>query len=136
MPIPRAVIAKWNLFTACCWRTVACDPSRNSTCICDYSCTAGKGLNTLHPGRGPLRVILVATPHVCDYGGEGALPSPPPGRSPSAPVPRVDRYAIEANPGERSAPGFAVSGDGGVDPRAPRPAHRACQPSWMGWSDG
>eukprot|EP00966_Prymnesium_polylepis_P037500 870483-Prymnesium_polylepis.3 len=42
-----------------------------------------------------------------------ALPSPPPGRAPSAPVPRVDKYGIGADPSKRSAPGFAVSGDGG-----------------------
>eukprot|EP00966_Prymnesium_polylepis_P223569 5173069-Prymnesium_polylepis.1 len=41
-----------------------------------------------------------------------ALPSPPPGRSPSAPMPRVDRYGIVVDASKRSAPGFAVSGDG------------------------
>eukprot|EP00966_Prymnesium_polylepis_P088622 2050750-Prymnesium_polylepis.1 len=30
-----------------------------------------------------------------------------------APVPRVDRYGIGTDPSKRSAPGFAVSGDGG-----------------------
>eukprot|EP00966_Prymnesium_polylepis_P327495 7383366-Prymnesium_polylepis.1 len=42
-----------------------------------------------------------------------ALLSPPPGRSPWPPVPRIDRYSIGVDPTKRSAPGFAVSGDGG-----------------------
>jgi hypothetical protein len=65
-----------------------------------------------------------------------ALLSPPPGRSPWSPVPRIDSYGIGVDPSKRSAPGFAVSGDGGVDPGALRPSHRAHRPSWMGWSDG
>ena len=54
-----------------------------------------------------------------------ALLSPPPGRSPCPPVPRVDSYGIGVDPIKRSAPGFAVSGDGGVDPVALRPSHPA-----------
>eukprot|EP00966_Prymnesium_polylepis_P311011 7185668-Prymnesium_polylepis.1 len=53
------------------------------------------------------------------------VPSPPPGRSPWAPVPRVDRYGIGVDPSKRSAPGFAVSGDCGVDSGALRPSHHA-----------
>ena len=44
------------------------------------------------------------------------LPSPLPGRSPSAPMASVDRYGMVLDPSKRSVPGFAVSGDGGVDP--------------------
>eukprot|EP00966_Prymnesium_polylepis_P222239 5142034-Prymnesium_polylepis.1 len=33
-----------------------------------------------------------------------ALPSPPPGRSPWAPVPRFDVYGIGVDPSKRSAP--------------------------------
>eukprot|EP00966_Prymnesium_polylepis_P001186 26986-Prymnesium_polylepis.1 len=36
------------------------------------------------------------------------------------------------DPSKRPAPGFAVSGDGGVYPRALRPSHRAYRPSCMG----
>eukprot|EP00966_Prymnesium_polylepis_P244290 5649659-Prymnesium_polylepis.1 len=58
-----------------------------------------------------------------------ALLSPPPGRSPWSPVPRVDNYGIGVDPSKRSAPGFAVSGDGGVDPGALRPSHRSRTPT-------
>jgi hypothetical protein len=44
------------------------------------------------------------------------LPLPLLGQSPSAPMARVDRYGIVLDPRKRPAPGFAVSGDGGVDP--------------------
>eukprot|EP00966_Prymnesium_polylepis_P248358 5742205-Prymnesium_polylepis.1 len=60
-----------------------------------------------------------------------ALLSPPPGRSPWSPVPRVGRYSIVVDPSKRSATGFAVSGDGGVDLGALRPSHRARRPSRM-----
>eukprot|EP00966_Prymnesium_polylepis_P141012 3256118-Prymnesium_polylepis.1 len=46
-------------------------------------------------------------------------------RSPSALVVSVDRYGTGVDPSKRSAPGFAVSGDGGVDPVALRPSHPA-----------
>ena len=44
------------------------------------------------------------------------LPLPLPGRSPSAPMARVDMYGIVIDPSKRLVPSFAVSGDGGVDP--------------------
>ena len=43
----------------------------------------------------------------------------------SALVVSVDRYGTGVDPSKRSAPGFAVSGDGGVDPVALRPSHPA-----------
>eukprot|EP00966_Prymnesium_polylepis_P302428 6987127-Prymnesium_polylepis.1 len=58
-----------------------------------------------------------------------ALLSPPPGRFPWPPVPRVDRYSTGVDPSKRSAPCFAVSGDGGVDPGALRPSHHARRPA-------
>eukprot|EP00966_Prymnesium_polylepis_P303614 7013535-Prymnesium_polylepis.1 len=67
-----------------------------------------------------------------------ALPSPPPGAVPVACRPHraqgagsigyVTGAAAPASAQRFSAPGFAVSGDGGVDPGALRQAHRACRP--------
>eukprot|EP00966_Prymnesium_polylepis_P303945 7022041-Prymnesium_polylepis.1 len=37
---------------------------------------------------------------------------------------RVDRSGIVLDPSKRSVPGFAVSGDGGVNPWALAPSHR------------
>eukprot|EP00966_Prymnesium_polylepis_P223342 5167637-Prymnesium_polylepis.4 len=64
------------------------------------------------------------------------LPSPLPGRYPSAPMARGDRYGIVLDPSKRSVPGFDVSGDGGVDPWALAPSHRTAPTVADGWSDG
>eukprot|EP00966_Prymnesium_polylepis_P295900 6834070-Prymnesium_polylepis.1 len=64
------------------------------------------------------------------------LPLPLPGRPPSAPMTRVDRYGIVLDPSTRSVPGFAVSGDGGVDPWALAPSHGTAPTVADGWSDG
>eukprot|EP00966_Prymnesium_polylepis_P090045 2085535-Prymnesium_polylepis.1 len=80
----------------------------------------GGGIHGIILGRvqGGLRLV--------SYGAlTYALLSPPPGRSPWPPVPRVGRYGIGVDPSKRPAPGFAVSGDGGVDPGALRPSHHA-----------
>ena len=59
---------------------------------------------------------LSAQPRTQTFTYDVTLPLPLPGRSPSAPMARVDMYGIVIDPSKRSVPGFAVSGDGGVDP--------------------
>eukprot|EP00966_Prymnesium_polylepis_P124887 2888518-Prymnesium_polylepis.1 len=61
------------------------------------------------------RVALACSECTCTgtFTHDITLPSPLPGPSPPPPMVGVDRYDIVADPGKRSAPGFAVSGDGG-----------------------
>ena len=83
----------------------------NVSCALDGRCKHQERAQRLNVSRLKTRGTCTQT-----FTYDITLPSPLPGRSPSAPMASVDRYGMVLDPSKRSVPGFAVSGDGGVDP--------------------
>eukprot|EP00966_Prymnesium_polylepis_P149626 3456806-Prymnesium_polylepis.1 len=154
-PVSRAArssllgTARWksqdSRWFACVALTVRCVLSKNKTLVCgfgpdqdprDVSTSASRGLKIECSPQGALCSAERITIRRND-----PLAAPRPvssaryhDRYPPALLARVDQSGIGAGPSKRFD--RPVSGDGGVDPGALGPWHRARRPSRMGWSDG